>query len=397
MKITKKMNSVLGVFLAFVMTFLTIGTPTLASGTNVNVPDAFAPLELEFVEANINSLVRLNHIDSMISSRGVSFSDKTINNVKQLVDFNGYTYYVVEFDPLGYIVYDNKFVNALEVNANADSPYLNLSGNLIFAGAGQYYVHSDTQPTNGDYSFTHTVLGTKVIVNDDGLLLLQEESRTMSEAVDGSAVATLLSANSSARTQTSPTRGFSYADLWNYTTITGLDTTDWNQNGNCGYVAAAIVVYYHYATKGCTQFVPGGVANAGLVQSIQGGMPDWSIGPEVAAALSTWSLTHGKPLMYGSSLGFPTAPEIFSLIAVDRPVIILGNIPYPVIDSNGNHIGFSGSGLHVITVTGVVRDQINIIHSNWYFWAHYGWGPNCNNIYVHDTVTLIQKTYAVYY
>ena len=115
--------------------------------------------------------------------------------------------------------------------------------------------------------------------------------------------------------------------------------------------------------------------------------------------MSTWTNRYSF-IIHGGRWGFifnrlpgnctllPTASEIFDLIGADRPVILLGNMP----DVRG-----SGKIQHAITLHGAQREYHSILNSDWYYWAHYGWGTSYNNVRIHDSISNMLKGAAVYY
>jgi hypothetical protein len=328
---------------------------------------------------------RLDSVFNGFDSHGASLSERGIGNIKQLSDFNGYVYYIVEFEPTGYIIFDNQFTTALVVNAYSASPYLSHYDNLIFAGAQQYYVLSG-QRVNGKYIFTHTVLDTEMIVGYDELLVLQEQSRIISMAVEQTAETALLhSAIDNQMNSSAPSLIF----LNNWQTIRNVNTSNFNQTDNCGYVAASLVVYYYFRHKGFNQLVhsqhlTNGVLNRNLSLGIQGTNSPVTVGPEVALALSRWSSNNGAQSLPGGFTMLPSSSTIFGLINQDRPLILLGNMPDP-----------SGSGkmLHAVTVFGVFWETT----FNYHYAVHYGWGPSHNYEWIHSSISQLLKAFAVYY
>ena len=190
---------------------------------------------------------RISDTLDSVERRNANFSDKIISNVKQLSDFSGNTYYIVEFEPFGYIIFDNRFTAILELNAWAESPYLNKYYGLIYAGATQYYIKPTIQPRNGDSLFVHAVLGTELVVSPTELKLLQDASDSMYEAISKSVEATLH--EEAALKESNGVAPLAIhrriVDLNQWWIITGADTGGFNQGGNCGYVGAALVVWYH--------------------------------------------------------------------------------------------------------------------------------------------------------
>ncbi len=195
------------------------------------------------------------------------------------------------------------------------------------------------------------------------------------------------------------------ADLTQYSVISNANTSGFNTEGNCGYVAGALIVWYHYKVLGWTGFVPSGVFNNSLVKSIQGNRDNDTTGPDLQASLSIWSRDHGAVNGTTETLPalcdlLPSASTVFELIRDNRPVILLGLIYDPRTDSTSNvqsDIQGDGSGKvqHAITVTGVVKETSWLIFNDYHYWAHYGWGKEYNEVYVDESA--VTKGAAVYY
>ncbi|MDR3185752.1 MAG: hypothetical protein LBU04_02930 [Christensenellaceae bacterium] len=325
------------------------------------------------------------------------FSDKTVINVKVLNDFDANSFLLLECYPTGYIIYDNTLTTALELNAEGDSPYINQFANLIYGGPTQYYIMSH-HLKNDNVIFSHTVLDETIIADHEKQTALREESSDMSASVKESvllkqaskvAIGEYHEANASSGWQTTL--------LSSWSTIANLNTTGYNVNGNCGYVAASLITYYYYKRKGWSGFVPGGVYSNALVQGIQGSRSDSTWGPDLASAMSDWSYSHGANdtillmpynKLPGNCMLLPTFADIWSLINQDRPVALLGDMP--------------SAGNHVITIHGAQRYRTVTLgfiytYSDYYYWAHYGWGTSMNDVKIHDSISNMVKGSAVYY
>lgn len=352
-------------------------------------------LTLDYVYSNIDNLVDLNQLSDIARLRNIPFTPEKIQSVKQLKDFNGYPYYVVEFAPSGYAIYDNKFANILEFNARAVSPYNGYNDNMIYAGAGEYYVKA-TQ-TNKTEMYLHTVLESALCMDVETEQFYKAQSLSVSNAVEQAAVSKLSENNISPLGNNTVT---SYVSLSDYSSITDCDTTGFNTDGNCGYIAGSLIVWYHYDVLGWEDFVPGGVYSHSLVCAIQGNRENDTLGPGLQDALSEWSYNHGAveeggwqeslPAIYDV---LPSGSKIYNLIDDDRPVALLGKTPSQSdLDSNSSYSTYSTNGKvnHVITVTGVTRES-----SSYSYFAHFGWETEYNDVYVSDSSLV--KGSIVYY
>ncbi|MDR0752468.1 MAG: hypothetical protein LBF12_07845, partial [Christensenellaceae bacterium] len=325
------------------------------------------------------------------------FSGKTVNEVKEIKDFDENTYILLECSPTGYIIYDNTLTTALELNANSDSPYINQYYGLTYGGPTQYYIKS-LQLASDDIVYSHTVIDEEIIADCETQTELIEKSSALFNSVEESV---LLKQESKIAIEeyyeTNASSGWQTNLLSSWSTIANRNTSGFNVNGNCGYVAASLIVYYYYAQKGWSNFVPGGTYSNALVQGIQGSRGDSTWGPDLASAMSDWSYSHGaKATTLGipyntlpaTCMLLPTFADIYSLIGQNRPVALLGNIP--------------NAGSHVVTIHGAQRYRTVTLgfiytYSDYYYWAHYGWDTSMNDVRIHDSISTMMKGAAVYY
>lgn len=301
-------------------------------------------------------------------------TNRTVGSIKQLHDFDGNSYYAVEFVPSGFAIYDSTFTVALEINAVAESPYFGLSKNLMYAGPTYYYVKPDLQPRSGDF-FVHTVIDNSMVVEDDEMTLLIEKSKALNSRINNYAEELATKRNSvrsSAEARVSTT--WQIAELSNRSRITSLSTTNFNTSGNCGYVAGAIIVYYQSQEWGSPRLAPNGW-NMQLVADIQNGRAGGATESNVRWAISDYIKRCGTKDSIIDFI-FPAASTIYNLVTENRPVIIGAmNIPDP---RNGGNIA------HMVVVHKVERIATKgwfglMSYSNYRLWVHYGWNTTYNN------------------
>lgn len=338
---------------------------------------------MSYVENAIDSIIDIDYLKQIAQMRDICFSPISYN-VKQLNDFNDCVYYIVEFTPTGYAIFDDSFTQILEFNARALSPYTTYSSNMFYAGAGEYYV----QPEDGaSDTLVHPVTNDVVVLDIEMNELLKSKSQEMSTSIR-QMVNSRLSHTSSDCTYTQSTASTQYVSLSEYSSITGCDTTGYNTSGNCGFIAASLIVWYHYDVLGWTDFVPGGIYSKSLVTAIQGDRNDITYGPSIQDAMSTWSFDHGAVAANGWQETLPaiidlapTAAKIYNLIDDDRPVALVGKTPSASELTSSSTVKLSNISSarcsidHVITITGVQK-----IDSDYYFFAHFGWGTAYNDV-----------------
>ena len=364
---------------------------------NTSALELGSGLDYAYVVANISELLNFDRLENIAARRNNNFNS-VVSAVKRAYDFNGYMYYVVEFSPVGYAIYDDTMSNLLVFNYKASSPYLNYNDGLIFAGASQYYINSSYEIAESTKSVEvgdmviHAVTGEELQIDVDNLEKLQTQSEAISDAVISSRNEKSLTNTEIARSVASSATDAAY--LSQYNVIINADTTGFNTSSNCGYVAAALVVWYHYKVLGWDDFVPDGELTLDLVDDIQNGRLNGTYGPDVQSALSDWSYNHGavepggwQETLPGMINLLPTASSILDLIDEDRPVILLGKIYDPTNPTEKTD--------HAITIHGVEKYQDSIFDTDWYYYAHYGWNSDYNDEYVSDDVII--KGCAVYY
>jgi len=364
---------------------------------------------LRYVRANIYSLIQFNELPGL-GRRHDGFGDSFVNTVREIFDFSGHRYFIVEFHPFGYIIFDNRFTTVLEMSVDSASPFVNQNGALIYGGPTHYYIMPDAQPRNGYALFIHTVLGTEMLVNQEEMQVLRAYSTMMAHSVENTANETVLEESiMSSSDSINPffITGTTIVDLSQWRVIANTDTSGFNQGGNCGYVAAALVVYYHFRVLGWNQFVSpilhltAGRLNVNLVRGIQGNRPNSAWGPDVAGAMSQWSSAHGAGwlilgvpfnVLPANTLLLPSSSQIFNLIQQDRPVILFGEMRTA---ANNNLVG-QGKIRHAIVIHGMDR-HARLFSTDWYYVAHFGWGTSTNRVYFHDSVSNIFRGSAVFF
>lgn len=389
-----KRSRAITLILALVLTFSPFSISVNANNSIVSSTS----FDMSYVENAIDSIIDIDYLKQIAQMRDICFFPISYN-VKHLNDFNDCVYYIVEFTPTGYAIFDDSFTQILEFNARALSPYTTYSSNMFYAGAGEYYV----QPEDGaSDTLVHPVTNDVVVLDIEMNELLKSKSQEMSTSIR-QMVNSRLSHTSSDCTYTQSTASTQYVSLSEYSSITGCDTTGYNTSGNCGFIAASLIVWYHYDVLGWTDFVPGGIYSKSLVTAIQGDRNDITYGPSIQDAMSTWSFDHGAVAANGWQETLPaiidlapTAAKIYNLIDDDRPVALVGKTPSASELTSSSTVKLSnissarGSIDHVITITGVQK-----IDSDYYFFAHFGWGTAYNDVYISNSS--LSKGAAVYY
>ena len=379
-----------------IIIFLSVFITMVASNLgflNTSLAHTIYDNELDTVNLTALNVNNTDFYTSLIRQES-AFSGKTVSAVKQLSDFSGFTYYVVETKPYGYIIFDNVFSTALVMNPFGVSPYYGFYENLIFGGATHYYVKPEAQPRNGDSLFIHTVLNTHLVVNAEDEEILIKASEEMAEAV--------MSIDNSHELERSSR--IQIATINNQHVITETNTRGWrndgqygafNHTGNCGFVAGSLLVWYQRQARGWSQFAPRRTFDYQLVLDIQGNRNDATWGHDLDRALTQYSRNHGNrgPARYTP---IPTRNHIFNMVNNNRPTALLGRMPN-ISETSGNKFN------HVVVVHRVQRTLNTVLfvttRSNYFFYVHYGWAnwgnSNQNNVRLHESV--ITRSGVVYF
>lgn len=163
--------------------------------------------------------------------------DLEISTTKELLDFDGNTYYVIEFDPTGYAIMHGSTGEIVEFGENAPSPYSGFDGVLYYGGPTYYYYLDGNECRHVWYD---EVLSEEVIA----------EACELSAELDAEITTAAVE-----KAQTIQTQSTASTNVVN-TTINGgwlleaLDDADdmgyWHVTpGVCGYIASGLVLLWH--------------------------------------------------------------------------------------------------------------------------------------------------------
>jgi len=315
--------------------------------------------------------------------------DYTISEVKRLEDFAGNPYILLEFYPSGYAVYTNDLSIRLIRNFAATSPWYGFTEGLIFGGAAQYFIKPAVQPRMGAL-FIHTVVDRDLRVTPNELEVLVEHSDEMNDRIAESR----LEERVASRWTTN--NGFQAVEVSNRHILLTADTVDsngrdFNQNGNCGYVAAALLVYFARGQRSWWDFAPQGLTN-NLVHQIQGNRNNGSTASDVAGALRGYFNSIGSRARVESWYSPLANPmSIFDRIRDNWAVGLFGMLPHEGIKPPGSIITVIAHAVVVHRATREYsRDWLGIrTYRNYNFRVHYGWGERHNDIEINASATPI--------
>lgn len=306
-------------------------------------------------------------------------SDVSVAKTKTLHDFAGNEYTLAEYSPSGYAVYHNSSAVVLEKAENSPSPYSGLSENLYYAGPTHYYIYDEEQGT-----YTHTITGDTLGAEDVSVKaeVCSEAQAELNSRADTQLktyveTGTMLVQNSLTRSSDSYTYVGDHRDFFeDLTTHEMMGYYDSGDGGNCGYVAAGLVLlYYDY-------FHDDDFIDNDTYLSSTG---DAFVGEDFAKYLYT---DIGKALGYGNSLNatqtakvmkkyleddrgismsywaanMPSKANVVSQLKLDRPVIYC--------DRWNNPKPSGGTVDHVVVVYGYDNSNHLIAHFGWTDYTH---------------------------
>ncbi len=296
-----------------------------------------------------------------------------IGNVKELNDFNNNVYHLIEFNPVGYIIYNDDYSMILENSIEAESPYKNYSNNLLYFGFLNYFYNgSDNCITNITDNYT-------IELNDSNKERLKNASSLLDDRIKSTSKKKSDASNLKSQLPDE------YAVLNSQSTITMANTTNF-LNNNCGYISGALIIYYAANVWGRSYLYSGYYISNQLVTDIQNGRPGPSNSANLEDALNDYMNAHNDPHSAKVNMWFnPAVHTIFDRVEEDKPVVIYCDLISPI---NGNQIS------HSVVVHKVKRSVETLFfgirnHFDYVLSVHMGYGNAYNNVQVaFDTMSI---------
>lgn len=159
-----------------------------------------------------------------------------IAEVKIVHDFAGNMYYDIECVPTGYLIYHVASGNFAEYSLYSPSPYRGLAGELYYGGMTEYYYLE-----NG--IFSHTITGEAFQENSEAVDAFYGSCSEANQQMQQDEESVNLSA-ASAENVTWLVSGSNYISDLSEKSDFGY-YYDGKSAGNCGYVAAALLLLYY--------------------------------------------------------------------------------------------------------------------------------------------------------
>lgn len=307
--------------------------------------------EVDFTKSRIELLT-----EQRINSLGVQL---TIDKTKTITDFGGNEYALVECAPKGYFIYHIDSGICVEYNINAQSPFINVTGEALYGGPTYYY-----EKESGVY--THTVLDSTL----DNLAIADITKQCKEWNAELLACADMSTANYIRGTSNNvpALTSSSNTNYWvSYRTFftSAKSNFGYKSGGYCGYIAANLILRY-WDNRG-TIDLPSYSSPLKLTEELISigeddyGSSTWAA--NISSIINTYCENHSLPKEANWAVGvFNVTSEIDN----KRPVILFGSL------DNYN------AGNHAVVVYGYNEYE----NPGYYTYVcHFGWNSNSTNDY----------------
>lgn len=308
-------------------------------------------------------------------------TDIVVGQIKEVKDFAGNRYTLVECEPTGYFILHNASGQYMEYTMESDSPYLNVSGELYYGGPMQYYVRKEG-------TYIHTITFTEFTESDEFLDSLREESSHIHSSIltckNEKVVAFLNDASISSGfenlTDVNMPQAKTGTNYWVTSHSYIKDTLKYTfgyycpkgSNGICGYIAANIILLYWNFRGEIT--LPGEYSSTREISNAKLTLALHQTGKDMGYGDGTWAqpmvnilnkFCKKNALPQNANWAVGCTGITTQIRKYKRPCILFGNLP-----NAGNHA--------------VVAYGYNTYENTWYdtFVCHYGyWGKSAIHIY----------------
>lgn len=324
-----------------------------------------------------------DRVNTMASRTGESL---TVAEVKELNDFAGNTYYLVEYAPTGYMICHAEYGNIIEYSTSAPSPYANYDGELYYGGPTYFY-----QATAD--GLAHTYMEEIISTADQETMAIFEAASeemnasqaecieyavtSKSESLDEISLA-LSSLTSTQQRGMTPTGTITYVGSYSAgLKMKNLTTEEQmgyyvppGSNGVCGYIAAGLMLYWIDECAGIDTYIN----DFSYIRSDHNGFLDSSLSRELrsfgsqdgtdaggyvsqslAEILRTYADQNSLSISVSSAFTGTSAEVRTSLINSNKPILVTGYLTYDGTDYDN----------HVVLAYGYTSDVDEVI-------VHYG-------------------------
>ncbi len=308
----------------------------------------------------------------------ISNSDRVIDKTKQLQDFSGNLYTLVECSPIGYMIYSNDSGLFVEYSVDSPSPYQRFNSSMFYGGPTQYFIMKNN-------SYVHTVLDEtyalseaddlskstdklkdyyKSTANQDVLNYIQKGILPNSK---NSVESMLSSATESSQMTASIPSSYYVTGATPLSTLTTESQMGYRTGNVCGYIAAGLLMLW-YRTNVSSNYLASSYINKNSSNYpcfsgssftsylLSFGYPAQTWAYDIANVLEDYTATRGISINSSIIDVLPLTSMIKSdLYTYNRPYILFGSLVRP----NG-----TGSISHAVLVYGYNANGLI---------CHYGW------------------------
>jgi len=184
--------------------------------------------------------------------------------IKEVSDFAGNTYTLVELSPKGYILFHNESGLFIEYSSRSESPYLNCDGELYYAGIKEYYhkEESDTFSASSEVVYRNAVTGDvlyekdiapyRELSNEMQAAFVAEKNENVVSYIQNN---TELELDDTASSRTTTYNGMTVVkdyDFFSELYHCGYVPMEGDNDGICGYIAANMLLAYRQYAFGET-------------------------------------------------------------------------------------------------------------------------------------------------
>lgn len=296
----------------------------------------------------------------------------TLENVKEIQDFDGNLFYVVECLPTGYFIYNPTTDIVVESSQKGVSPYFDMDGDLYYGGPTYYYVLQNN-------TYTHTI--DEEVLTESSVVLMQETCRSAFENLEATALARKNEVSTLAIADDDIT--VAHPEFYQNLTHCGYIS-----GGRCGFIALGMLIAYKDKYEDDDLMSDNYWENDNILNSKNTSGLTVSADNVISQKLyeldpkdSTTSMhIHDVAKQYLSEVGksanhtsrwkpFFTEGTVRNLIDAGNPVILFGSVPSnPTTVSTSSVIASSegDSSNHAVVAYGYSADKTKFI-------VHYGW------------------------
>lgn len=322
-----------------------------------------------------------------------AFSDKEIESVKPLIDFNGELFYDVECFPAGYLIVHYDTFVPFEYSTTAVSPYHDAEGVLIYGAPTYYYQQTSMEGNSDDMACLTEIMTQKEVFFDAQELAAM---RALDEQNVASVAADYESQEEEAKQGVAAASTVSGNALYieNYEYISEIEDFAYNVNttgssdyeGDCTYISAAIILYYNYRQFNEDFIDSEYVTENGFTEDLVDELLD--IGSGLGIGRDTDALEIKDVMEAYTEERVPEATHYSMLLSTSLNIDLCFYDDKPVMLSGSFEDVSSDSGNVSQTITAFGRSENSILfYTSRYYYVNYGWA-GYTNVAIQDNIFL---------